>query len=231
MTNEKIMSTICDSICRHPYRVESQAELDILCEDCVVNKLEASDGDLISRADAIRKCCGEKCGCEREECGYTEACSEVMRLESLPSAESVQGEWMWTEHDDPCYFRCSNCGRMSDEDSDFCPNCGVRMYKGGEDEKVKTEMSLPNWIPCSERLPEEETDVLVTRRFLGCKDGSRGWNAHIPPKTYVEVAQYFNGEWTALSDEYKVARSRHTNPVAWMPLPKPYEGSESDEVD
>lgn len=42
--------------------------------------------DLISRADAIRKSCGEKCGCEREECGYTEACSEVMRIESLPSA-------------------------------------------------------------------------------------------------------------------------------------------------
>ena len=45
------------------------------------------------------------------------------------SAEAVQGEWMWTEHDDPCYFRCSNCGRMSDEDSDFCPNCGAKMSK------------------------------------------------------------------------------------------------------
>lgn len=77
-----------------------------------------------------------------------------------------------------------------------------------------------------ERLPEEETDVLVTRTFLGCKDGSRGWNNHIPPKTYVEVAQYFNGEWTALSDEYKVARSRHTDPVAWMPLPEPYKGEQ-----
>ena len=84
------------------------------------------------------------------------------------------------------------------------------------------------WIPVSEALPEEETDVLVTRTFLGCKDGSHGWNNHIPPSTYVEVAQYFNGEWTALSDEYKIARNRHTNPIAWMPLPEPYQGGEQE---
>ena len=88
------------------------------------------------------------------------------------------------------------------------------------------ETAGSEWTPCSERLPDEETDVIVTRTFLGCKDGSHGWNAHIPPKTYVEVAQYFNGEWTALSDEYKVARNRHTDPVAWMPLPDPWKGEE-----
>ena len=92
---------------------------------------------------------------------------------------------------------------------------------------IETVPSAQQWIPVSERLPDEETDVLVTRRFLGCKDGSHGWNNHIPPKTYVEVAQYFDGEWTALSDEYKVARSRHTDPVAWMPLPEPWKGEKN----
>ena len=102
--------------------------------------------------------------------------------------------------------------------------------------EAQTElMMLPSaepeqrWIPVSEALPEEETDVLVTRTFLGCKDGSHGWNNHIPPTTYVEVAQYFNGEWTALSDEYKIARNRHTSPVAWMPLPEPYQAESEDE--
>ncbi len=94
------------------------------------------------------------------------------------------------------------------------------------EEVLRCLPSAQQWIPCSERLPEEEEDVLVTRRFLGVKNCSKRWNDHIPPTTYVEVAQYFDGTWTALSDEYKIARNRHTDPIAWMPLPNPYKESE-----
>lgn len=71
----------------------------------------------------------------------------------------------------------------------------------------------PRWIPVTERLPENEVNVLVVRRFLGVRD--------VPPSTYVEIAEYCYGDWIADSDEYKIARRRHTDPLYWMPLPEP----------
>ena len=90
-------------------------------------------------------------------------------------------------------------------------------YRNVVDAIMDVPSAEPKWIPVTERLPEEEEDVLVTRTFLGVKD--------IPPSTYVEVAQmHEDGSWYADSDEYKLNPSRHTNPIAWMPLPEPYRG-------
>jgi hypothetical protein len=113
--------------------------------------------------------------------------------------------------------------REYDDTYDITIHCESREE---QEEAIKCLGNKPHWILCSDRLPEEETDVIVTRTFLGLKDRSHGWNNHLPPKTYVEVAQYFNGEWRALSDEYKCARDRHTDPIAWMPLPEPYQEDE-----
>lgn len=83
------------------------------------------------------------------------------------------------------------------------------------------------WIPVTERLPEEDKDVLVTVHFLGLKQTHpNGWNDHIKPSFYVDIAKHYSGEWCSASDEYKVARSRHIV-IAWRPLPEPYMEEES----
>lgn len=80
------------------------------------------------------------------------------------------------------------------------------------------------WIPVSERLPEEDKEVMVSVHFLGLdQKHPSGWNDHIKENYYVDVGIQIDGEWSSYSDEYKVARNRHIV-VAWMPLPEPYRG-------
>ena len=92
------------------------------------------------------------------------------------------------------------------------------------DEAVKLAVNALDgcrWVAVSEQLPEEETEVLVTVYFHGVKDYKGGWNSHIEPKYYTEVASFYDDEWHSYTDEYKIARNRH-EVIAWMPLPEPY---------
>lgn len=57
----------------------------------------------------------------------------------------------------------------------------------------------PTWIPCSERTPEENGRYLTTNSSWGFYEVD--WNAWI------------NGEWLYPNE----------NPVAWMPMPEPYQ--------
>ena len=62
--------------------------------------------------------------------------------------------------------------------------------------------------------------------FMGLKQTSpSGWNDHIRPNYYVDLASRIDDEWSSASDEYKVARDRH-KVVAWMEKPKPWEGGQ-----
>ena len=88
---------------------------------------------------------------------------------------------------------------------------------------IQKQPTINQWIPCSERLPEEDEEVLVSVHFKGLKQTyPSGWNEHIKGSWYVETAHLIDDEWSSYSDEYKVARNRH-EVIAWMPLPKPYE--------
>jgi hypothetical protein len=65
----------------------------------------------------------------------------------------------------------------------------------------------PHWIPVAERLPEDDTVVLV------CGKGGGVYTAiHNNSKTWIR------GWWKMNS------KNHHCNPVAWMPLPEPYKG-------
>ena len=59
---------------------------------------------------------------------------------------------------------------------------------------------IPQWIPCSERLPEENGRYLVTNSAWGAMKVD--WNA------WMDVAWLYP----------------NTKPIAWMPLPEPWKG-------
>jgi len=79
----------------------------------------------------------------------------------------------------------------------------------------------PHWIPCSERLPEED-------HWLG------GSGRQFSDEVLVSVANYDDEDiWTYISQtidgEWALELPSHCKIIAWMPLPKPYEGRQDDQ--
>ena len=72
---------------------------------------------------------------------------------------------------------------------------------------VTPKQPEPHWIPVTERLPKDDTVVLVCG-----KSGGVYTAIHNNSKTWIR------GWWKMNS------KNHHCNPTAWMPLPKPWEG-------
>lgn len=85
----------------------------------------------------------------------------------------------------------------------------------------------PRWIPVTERLPEEDKEVLISYRY---KEGE-GDTSHSDIDITSYGQMYFGGQ--------KVGRVKHWRApfeyfesnyevIAWMPLPEPYKGGEEE---
>lgn len=70
-------------------------------------------------------------------------------------------------------------------------------------DEAPTINAEPHWIPCSERLPEDDRSKVVT-----LANGN------------AEVGYYSNGDWWCVGDKFTL---ENPTVIAWMPLPKPYE--------
>lgn len=92
-------------------------------------------GDLISRADAIEAV--RKCVVESELLADWNKAMESAQglLSELPSAEAVQGEWIFNAYEktNKSWFECSVCGSDYFHKHNYCPNCGARM-KGAKND-------------------------------------------------------------------------------------------------
>lgn len=75
---------------------------------------------------------------------------------------------------------------------------------------VVSDLAHPNWISVEEKLPDENTDVLI--QF----------------KNNMGVGFYDDGDWAVNTGDgmYSEIDWNEEKPIAWMPLPEPYEPKE-----
>ena len=91
----------------------------------------------------------------------------------------------------------------------ICDNCGHAIHVKRTDVKpiIEPERKKPEWIPCSEKLPEPYEDVLIStsqnRIQLGWIDEDDEW---IITSLHID------------NDEV----------LAWMPIPEPYKEEKGD---
>lgn len=87
---------------------------------------------------------------------------------------------------------------------------------------IRTE-AVQWWIPCEERLPDEDDEVLATIRYLDEAEDDQ-----TDPYYTIEVIFLHDGKW--MGNGSWVESFGYTKVTAWMPLPKPYrEESEVEE--
>lgn len=120
--------------------------------------------------------------------------------------------------------------KMHDKSSDFID--GV-IYMAQRIEEAPT-IDIPQWIPCSERLPEvheepyyaDHEEILhESDHVLTCCKHGKGFVYAIGTVIHDEVCDSY--EWSDLYD-YADCVIDDMQVLAWMPLPEPWKGADDE---
>ena len=133
-------------------------------------------------------------------------------LEFMPSAQPDLDEW------------CTDCSEY-DQERHCCPRWNRVIRQTLKD--AQPERKTGEWIPCSERLPEEDfwsgrgrqfsEHALVTIVNRGNDD-----------ERFTDIAQTVDGIWQLSHDvDGDCSLPNWCEVIAWMPLPEPYKGEET----
>lgn len=87
---------------------------------------------------------------------------------------------------------------------------------------LKENLEQTKWIPCSERMPEE-------REWIGTKEFGTTISDEVyvtfenpEGKRFVKHLRFENGKLSSFDQSKIDAFHMGSVPIAWMPLPKPY---------
>ena len=135
--------------------------------------------------------------CNTEKCNTKELCRICVVDDAI---EIVKQE---AEQYEECYKDCGDCEAYNKE-RHHCPKfCKVIT------EAVKEiEGNHNGWIPCSERLPEDKQTCLVTAII------------YFTPDHVDEIDNYIGVGIDTYSKQFGWLG---TEPIAWQPLPAPYQ--------
>ena len=165
-------------------------ELPAVQPDHVADISKKVEGDCISRQAAIDSLHGHFDG--MLETDTWSPCDIYGLIELLPSAQPEQ----------VCVANVTLTDEQVKEVAEKAKNAVISV--------IEPE---PHWIPCSERLPEENGQYLITIKYKHVNDSYED--------VYAEHGEWLDGKW----DMFCFGHCGEVEDIiAWMPLPEPYKG-------